>query len=89
MGELALVEVKVSITGGVVDVAASAVGSAVGWGAHALTNAAWPFIAAVADHGFDAALAGLPALKRGVATHQGHVVNPTLAAHLGLPEVTL
>lgn len=56
---------------------------------HALTNAAWPFIAAVADHGFEAALASLPALKRGVATHQGHVVNPTLAAHLGLPEVTL
>jgi hypothetical protein len=24
-----------------------------------------------------------------VATHQGRVINPMLAAHLGLPEVTL
>lgn len=56
---------------------------------HALTNAAWPFIAAVADHGFAAALDVAPALRRGVATHQGHVVNAALAAHLGMPEVAL
>jgi alanine dehydrogenase len=56
---------------------------------HALTNAAWPFISAVADGGFDQALAIVPALKRGVATHEGHVVNRVLAAHLGTPEVAL
>ena len=57
---------------------------------HALNNAAWPFIAAVADHGLDGrAGVDMPALRRGVATHQGHVVNPMLAAHLGVPEVTL
>jgi len=57
--------------------------------AHALSNAAWPFITAIADHGFEAALQEAPALQRGVATHQGHVVNATLALHLGVPEVSL
>ena len=56
---------------------------------HALNNAAWPYISAVADTDSRRALASHPALKRGVATHQGHVVNPALAAHLGVPEVTL
>ena len=56
---------------------------------HALSNAAWPFISAVADHGLERALPRMPALKRGVATHQGHVVNAMLASHLGVPEVTL
>ena len=57
---------------------------------HALTNAAWPYIAGVAEHGLDAAVAPVSrACRRGVATHQGHVVNAALAAHLGLPEVTL
>ncbi len=56
---------------------------------HALTNAAWPYISAVAEQGIEAAMAHVPALRRGVATHQGRVVNPTLAAALGLPEVTL
>jgi len=56
---------------------------------HALNNAAWPFITAVADHGFESALASLPSLRRGVATHQGHVVNGMLASHLGVPEVSL
>ncbi len=54
-----------------------------------LNNAAWPFISAVADRGFETAIASLPALKRGVATHDGHVVNPMLASLLGVPEVTL
>jgi alanine dehydrogenase len=54
-----------------------------------LNNAAGPFVSAVADHGLEAALALHPALTRGVATHQGRVINPMLAAHLGLPEVTL
>lgn len=56
---------------------------------HTLTNAAWPFISGVSDHGFEPALASLPALRRGVATHEGRVVSGTLAAHLGVPEVTL
>jgi alanine dehydrogenase len=56
---------------------------------YVLSNAAWPYVSAVADQGFEAALANLPALKRGVATHQGHVVDARLASHLGLPEVTL
>jgi alanine dehydrogenase len=56
---------------------------------HALTNAAWPFVAALAGRGFAAALTHVPALKRGVATYQGDVVNAVLASHLGVPEVTL
>lgn len=54
-----------------------------------LNNAAWPFVSAVADHGLDSALASHPALRRGVATHEGRVINQALAAHLGLPEVAL
>jgi alanine dehydrogenase len=56
---------------------------------HALTNAAWPFISGVAEHGIEAALGIVPGLRRGVATHAGRVVNATLAAHVGAPEVTL
>jgi alanine dehydrogenase len=54
-----------------------------------LNNAALPFVSAVADSGFEHALAAHPALRRGVATHQGHVINSKLAFHLGVPEVTL
>jgi len=56
---------------------------------HALNNAAWPFIREIAQNGLDAALAGMSALKRGVATHDGRVVNPALASSLGLKEVAL
>ena len=56
---------------------------------YALSNAAWPYVTAVADLGFETALASLSSLRRGVATHQGHVVDARLASHLGLPEVTL
>jgi len=56
---------------------------------YALSNAAWPFISAIADQGLESALASMASLKRGVATHQGHVVDARLASHLGLPEVTL
>ena len=41
------------------------------------------------QRGFEPALASLPSLKRGVATHQGQIVNAMLASHLGVPEVTL
>jgi alanine dehydrogenase len=56
---------------------------------HAFNNAAWPFIQDIALRGLDAALATSVALKRGVALHKGHVVNPTLAAYLGVKEVSL
>jgi alanine dehydrogenase len=56
---------------------------------HALTNAAWHYIAGVAEHGIEAAVRQVPGLRRGIATHQGHVVNAALASHLGVPEVTL
>jgi alanine dehydrogenase len=56
---------------------------------HAFNNAMWPLMWEVARLGLDEALNRLPALKRGVATHGGHVVNAALAAHLGVHEVTL
>jgi len=56
---------------------------------HAFNNAAWPLMWAIADKGLDAALAGRPALRRGVATHEGAVVHPALASHLGVRGVSL
>jgi alanine dehydrogenase len=56
---------------------------------HALNNAAWPFIREIATSGLTAALEKMSALKRGVATHKGHVTNPTLASSLGMKEVAL
>ena len=58
--------------------------------ADALTNAAWPFISAVADHGFDAA-AAIACRPSSAASRRtrGTLINPMLAAHLGVPEVTL
>jgi alanine dehydrogenase len=56
---------------------------------HALNNATWPFIREIAQNGLESALAGHSALRRGVATHKGHVVNPALASSMGLKEVPL
>jgi alanine dehydrogenase len=56
---------------------------------HAFNNAMWPFMWEVARAGLNDALASMPALKQGIATHGGHVVNAALAAHLGVHEVTL
>ncbi|HET7089726.1 MAG TPA: alanine dehydrogenase [Anaerolineae bacterium] len=53
---------------------------------HALNIAAWPLIWEIAHKGLDAALGSLPALRRGVATRDGRVVNAALAAALGLRE---
>ncbi len=53
---------------------------------HAFNNAAWPLIQAIANTGLDAALDRLPALRHGVATRSGRIVNPALAASLGMPE---
>ncbi len=56
---------------------------------HAFNNAMWPFMWEIARAGLDEALSRMPALRRGVATHGGHVVNAALAAHLGIQEVAL
>ncbi len=56
---------------------------------HAFNNAMWPLMWEVARRGLDEALTRHPALKRGVATHAGHVANAALAAHLGVQEVSL
>jgi len=53
---------------------------------HALNNAAWPFIYEIAMSGLDATLAGHPELRRGVATHDGKIVNPVLVSSLNLAE---
>jgi alanine dehydrogenase len=54
-----------------------------------LGHAALPFTLALANEGLERALHSHPALRRGVAMHQGRVVSAKLAFHLGLPEVTL
>ncbi len=56
---------------------------------HAFNNAAWPYIWEVAHNGLDVALKQLSPLRRGVATHKGHVVHSALAAQFGLKEVPL
>ena len=53
---------------------------------HALNVAAWPSMSAIADKGLDAALAGSAALRRGVATRGGQLVNPALAASMKAQE---
>jgi alanine dehydrogenase len=44
---------------------------------HALANATWPYVQAIADMGTERALDRIPALARGVATRQGEVVLPS------------
>jgi alanine dehydrogenase len=56
---------------------------------HAFNNAAWPFMCELVRKGLEVASSRLPALRRGIATHDGKVVNPALASHLGLQEGTL
>jgi len=46
---------------------------------HALNNAIWPYIQQLARSGLEVALGAYPALKRGIATRNGQVVNPALA----------
>ena len=47
---------------------------------HAFNNAVWPYIRRIAQVGLEEALAGLPALARGIATRKGSIVNDALAA---------
>jgi alanine dehydrogenase len=49
---------------------------------HALNNATWPFVQQIVRHGLDATLKMSPALARGIATREGHIVNPALAEAL-------
>jgi len=56
---------------------------------HAFNNAAWQYIWEIAHGGLGPALKNTPALRRGVATHAGHITQQALAAHLGLQEVAL
>ena len=45
---------------------------------HAMSNATWPFITQIAAIGIDESLDNNPALKNGVYTHQGKIVNIAL-----------
>lgn len=56
---------------------------------HALSNVALQYITEIADAGLEQALAGIPALKRGVSMYKGDVTNAALGAHVGIREVTL
>ncbi len=51
---------------------------------YALTNATLPYVRAVANHGWRKALAADPALKLGLNTHEGSVVNAAVASAIGL-----
>ncbi|QHC58379.1 alanine dehydrogenase [Rathayibacter sp. VKM Ac-2760] len=55
----------------------------------ALTNATLPYVVALADRGWKAALAADPALAKGLSTHDGQVVNPAVAEAFGLPATSL
>jgi alanine dehydrogenase len=56
---------------------------------HAFNNAAWKYMRTVAEQGFTEALKILPPLRGSVALHAGNVTNSSLAAHLGVREVSL
>ncbi|KQQ11222.1 alanine dehydrogenase [Rathayibacter sp. Leaf296] len=51
----------------------------------ALTNATLPYVVALADKGWEAALRSDPALARGLSTHDGQVVNAAVAEAFDLP----
>ncbi|MCM6763406.1 alanine dehydrogenase [Rathayibacter sp. ZW T2_19] len=51
----------------------------------ALTNATLPYVVALADRGWEAALTADPSLAKGLSTHEGHVVNAAVAEAFGLP----
>jgi len=52
---------------------------------HALLNASLPFLYEIGQVGVEEAVRRNPALKRGVNTWQGKLVNPQVAEALGLP----
>ncbi|MFH1537602.1 MAG: NAD-binding protein, partial [bacterium] len=50
----------------------------------ALTNETLAYVQALADKGFEKAIASAPALKRGVNVHDGKVVHPGVAGAFGM-----
>lgn len=50
----------------------------------ALTNATFPFVKAIADRGWQAALAQDPHLAHGLTVHDGHITHEAVARDLGL-----
>jgi alanine dehydrogenase len=52
---------------------------------HALTNATLPYVVALADNGWKAALAADPGLAAGLSTHRGALTDRELALELDLP----
>ena len=51
---------------------------------YALTNATLPYVRSLANHGWRKALSADPALKLGLNTHEGSVVNSAVASAVGL-----
>lgn len=56
---------------------------------YALTNATMPYVRALANSGWRAALTANPALALGLNTHDGHVVSEPVASALGLDHTSL
>ncbi|PJJ61557.1 alanine dehydrogenase [Compostimonas suwonensis] len=56
---------------------------------YALTNATMPYVRALANHGWRAALQSDPSLALGLNTHAGTVVNEAVALAHGLPHAPL
>ena len=51
----------------------------------ALTNATFPYLLDLANHGLERAVAKNPALRAGVNTYQGQVTHPGVAQSQGRP----
>jgi alanine dehydrogenase len=62
-------------------------GAVPGTSTRALTNATLPYVLALADKGWRAALTADPALALGLNTHDGQIANHGVAAAFGLPFV--
>src|SRR5690606_7275189 len=52
---------------------------------YAITNAALPYLLAVAEYGLPGVFSNSPSLARGVNLFQGRVVNAAIALALGVP----
>jgi len=55
----------------------------------ALNNVLLPFLASIADHGFERALSVVPELRRGTYLHRGQCTRDSLARAFGLPYTPL
>jgi len=54
-----------------------------------LTNAALPYVKAIAQDGFEGAVQADPALAKGVYLYKGEMVNPRVGDHFGIPAKNL